>query len=163
MLTLIWYRCKLQLKVLYIDREVVALASRRSNPKENSMETENLGSAPKNLIIPVLLLLLKEWNAHGYELMQKLVQFGLHSVDQGNFYRILRQLEKDELVTSHWDTSSSGRPKRIYSITQAGEQYLDLWANSLGQYQRMLDQFFNMYSRMFIPTPSTKKSEDSGD
>lgn len=137
------------------------MASRRSNSKENSTATEPLGSAPKNLIIPVLLLLLKEWNAHGYELMQKLVQFGLHSVDQGNFYRILRQLEKDEFVTSRWDTSSSGRPKRIYSITQAGEQYLDLWANSLGEYQKMLDRFFNMYRRMFIPTTQNEKSEKS--
>jgi len=107
------------------------------------------------------LLLLKEWNAHGYELMQKLVQFGLHSVDQGNFYRILRQLEKDEFVTSRWDTSSSGRPKRVYSITQAGEQYLDLWANSLGEYQKMLDRFFNMYRRMFIPATQNEKSEQS--
>lgn len=156
-------KCKLQIKVLYIDWEVIRLASRRSNSKENSMVAETIGSAPKNLIIPVLLLLLKEWNAHGYELMQKLVQFGLHSVDQGNFYRILRQLEKDELVTSHWDTSSSGRPKRIYSITQAGEQYLDLWANSLGQYQKMLDRFFNMYSQMFIPSSQARKSEKSKD
>jgi len=137
------------------------LASRRSNSKENGTATEPIGSAPKNLIIPVLLLLLKEWNAHGYELMQKLVQFGLHSVDQGNFYRILRQLEKDEFVTSRWDTSSSGRPKRVYSITQAGEQYLDLWANSLGEYQKMLDRFFNMYRRMFIPATQNEKSEQS--
>lgn len=129
----------------------------KSNSSKGSV---NVTSTPKNFIIPVLLLLLKEWNAYGYELIQKLSHFGLHSVDQGNFYRILRQLEKDELVTSQWDTSSSGPAKRIYSITKAGEQYLDLWANSLEQYQKMLDQFFNMYSSFFVPPSSASKKEE---
>ncbi|PYZ92632.1 poly-beta-hydroxybutyrate-responsive repressor [Salipaludibacillus keqinensis] len=126
-------------------------------------KTEPIAKAQKNFIIPVLLLLLKDWNAHGYELMQKLTMFGFEYVDQGNFYRILRQLEKDELVVSEWDTSTSGPAKRIYSITSAGEQYLDLWANSLGQYQKMLDQFFNMYSNFFVPPSFTSKKDDNVD
>ncbi|RLL46592.1 poly-beta-hydroxybutyrate-responsive repressor [Oceanobacillus piezotolerans] len=123
--------------------------------KEHGMNT------PKNFMIPVLLLLLKDWNAHGYELMHKLTEFGFQSVDKGNFYRILRQLEKDDLVHSEWDTTSSGPAKRIYSITKAGENYLGIWANTLGEYQKMLDQFFNMYSNLFSPTSFTSKREDN--
>lgn len=122
-----------------------------SNSKDEQHGKKTIVGAPKNFVLPVLLLLLKDWNAHGYELMQKLIQFGFQSLDQGNFYRILRQLEKDELVTSVWDTSSGGPAKRIYSITSAGEQYLELWAGSMGQYQKMLDQFFNMYSQFMVP------------
>jgi poly-beta-hydroxybutyrate-responsive repressor len=125
--------------------------SKQNNPNEEPKGKKSTIGAPKNFVTPVLLLQLKDWNAHGYELMQKLVQFGFHSLDQGNFYRILRQLEKDELVTSEWDTSSGGPAKRIYSLTNAGEQYLELWADSMGQYQKMLDQFFNMYSQFFVP------------
>jgi PadR family transcriptional regulator PadR len=129
--------------------------SKQNNPKEEQKEEQKSKKstigAPKNFVTPVLLLLLKDWNAHGYELMQKLVQFGFQTLDQGNFYRILRQLEKDELVTSEWDTSSGGPAKRIYSLTSAGEQYIELWADSMGQYQKMLDQFFNMYSQFFVP------------
>lgn len=139
------------------------MTSRRENLKKDKDGTENIISTPKNFIIPVLLLLLKDWNGHGYELMQKLTRFGVQTIDQGNFYRILRQLEKDELVTSVWDTTSSGPAKRIYSITSAGEQYLDIWANSLGQYQKMLDQFFSMYSKFFIAPSFTSKTEDKKD
>ncbi len=134
--------------------------------KSNSNDQKNKEpgvSTPKNLMIPMLLLLLKDWNAHGYELMQKLTVFGFESVDKGNFYRILRQLEKDDLVNSEWDTTSSGPAKRIYSITKAGENYLDIWAGTLGQYQKMLDQFFNMYSNFFSPPSFTSKREDSED
>ena len=115
---------------------------------------------PKNFVIPVLLLYLRNWNAHGYELLQKLTQFGLHSIDQGNLYRILRQLEKDELVSSQWDTTSKGPAKRIYSITTAGEEYLNVWANSLDNYQKMLTQFFNLYNPFFLTqNPTNKKDE----
>lgn len=129
--------------------------------KKDSNGKENIVGAPKNFIIPVLLLLLRDWNAHGYELMQKLVQFGLHSIDQGNLYRILRQLEKDELVISEWDTSAKGPAKRIYSITSAGEKYLELWATSLNQYQLMLNQFFNMYNPFFVPPSYPPSKEES--
>lgn len=123
-------------------------------------KSTNIG-APKNFLIPIMLLHLRDWNTHGYELMEKISQFGLESVDQGNFYRLLRQLEKDALVTSEWDTTSGGPAKRIYSITKAGEQYLDLWANSLGQYQKMLNQFFNIYNPFFTPNqPSSKEKEE---
>ncbi|MBB6443908.1 poly-beta-hydroxybutyrate-responsive repressor [Bacillus benzoevorans] len=130
------------------------------NEKQDKKGTDSVVSTPKNLLIPVLLLLLKNWNAHGYELMQKLTQFGFHSIDQGNFYRILRQLEKDELVSSVWDTTSTGPAKRIYSITSAGEQYLDIWAGSLEQYQKILQQFFNMYSTFFTTAGFTAMKED---
>ena len=136
----------------------MVLGAKRDNQEKKG--TDNVVDTPKNLMIPVLLLLLKNWNAHGYELMQRLIQFGFQSIDQGNFYRILRQLEKDELVTSEWDTTSTGPAKRIYSITSAGEQYLDVWADSLGQYQKILQQFFNMYSSFFgAPSYSSKKEE----
>lgn len=126
-----------------------------NHPKKNS---PTLG-APKNFLIPIMLLHLRDWNAHGYELIEKLTKFGIDSLDHGNFYRTLRQLEKDSLVTSVWDTTSGGPAKRIYSITEAGEQYLDMWAGSLGEYQKMLNSFFNLYNPFnysFSPTP--KKS-----
>ena len=113
---------------------------------------------PKNFLIPIMLLHLRDWNSHGYELMEKIMQFGVESVDQGNFYRLLRQLEKDALVTSEWDVTSGGPAKRIYSITEAGEQYLEIWAESLSNYQKMLDQFFNLYNPFF---PSYKSSSET--
>ncbi|WP_102348937.1 poly-beta-hydroxybutyrate-responsive repressor [Bacillus sp. Marseille-P3661] len=127
---------------------------------ENRDVEKTIGSSPKNFMIPFLLLSLRGgFSLHGYKLIQQLTQFGFSSIDQGNVYRALRQLEKDDLVKSEWDTSSGGPAKRIYSLTHAGEQYLDLWANSLEQYQTMLDSFFNMYTNMFMP-PIQKRGED---
>jgi PadR family transcriptional regulator PadR len=100
----------------------------------------------KNWVVPVILLMLREWNSYGYELMEKLAKFGLGAVNPGTFYRTLRQMEKDGIVSSSWDTSEGGPARRVYSITEAGEAYLSFWANSLDQYQKMMNMFFQMYT-----------------
>ncbi|CRK80711.1 helix-turn-helix transcriptional regulator [Neobacillus massiliamazoniensis] len=109
----------------------------------------------KNFLLPFILLLLSRMSLHGYELSQKLQAFGFKTVDQGNLYRMLRQLEKDEYVSSEWDTNGSGPAKRRYSITKAGITYLKGYANQLETYQSLLNQFFNMYSsflELYIPS-----------
>ncbi len=132
-----------------------------SKQKKSTKYNQATLATPKNFLVPIMLLLLRDFNVHGYELRKKMIQFGIETVDQGNFYRLLRKLEEDAMVTSEWDTTAGGPAKRIYSITETGEQYLDLWANSLGEYQKMLNQFFTMYNPFFSPFSFVPKTEDS--
>ncbi|HZR43894.1 MAG TPA: helix-turn-helix transcriptional regulator [Ktedonobacteraceae bacterium] len=96
--------------------------------------------------VPVILLMLRQWNSYGYELMEKLAAFGLQAMNPGTFYRMLRQMEKDGMVSSTWDTSAPGPARRVYSITQAGETYLKFWVESLDQHQKMMNLFFKLYT-----------------
>lgn len=138
------------------------MSAREENSRSDqpAKEEKTINSTPKNFMVPFLLLSLRGWNVHGYELIQQLIKFGFPSIDQGNVYRTLRQLEKENMVKSEWDTSTGGPAKRIYSLTDAGEQYLNSWASSLEQYQLMLDRFFNLYTGFFIrPNPDHSKEE----
>ncbi len=105
----------------------------------------------KNWLVPILLLMLRQWSSYGYELMEKMSTFGLAAMNPGTFYRTLRQMEKDGMVSSSWDTSEGGPARRVYSITDAGEAYLNYWAESLDQYQRMMDTFFRLYTGQHTP------------
>jgi poly-beta-hydroxybutyrate-responsive repressor len=96
--------------------------------------------------VPVILLLLRQWNSYGYELMEKLAAFGLQVMNPGTLYRTLRQMEQDGMVSSTWDISVAGPARRVYAITQVGETYLKCWAESLGQYQKMMNTFFDLYT-----------------
>jgi len=111
----------------------------------------------KNWLVPILLLMLRQWSSYGYELMEKMSTFGLVAMNPGTFYRTLRQMEKDGMVSSSWDTSEGGPARRMYSITDAGEAYLNYWAESLDQYQRMMDTFFRLYTGQ--STPREKKDQ----
>lgn len=101
---------------------------------------------PRNWLVPVILLSLRDWNSYGYELMERAAAFGLEATNPGTLYRTLRQMEKDGIVESIWDTPKGGRARRMYSITDAGRSYLDFWARALEQYQRAMDNFFRLYT-----------------
>lgn len=110
----------------------------------------------KNWLVPVLLLMLRQWSSYGYELMEKMTAFGLSAMNAGTFYRTLRQMEKDGMVSSRWDTSEGGPARRVYSITEAGENYLKFWTSSLEHYQKMMNTFFQLYN---IRPPQQEKEE----
>lgn len=128
--------------------------------KRSANQSDQTFQAPKSFIVPFVLLSLRDINLHGYKIMQQLIDYGFSAIDQGNLYRMLRQLEKQDMVKSKWDTSEAGPAKRIYSLTEAGEKYLNTCVNSFEQYQSLLNSFFNMYTNMFI-LPSNGKDQES--
>jgi PadR family transcriptional regulator len=112
---------------------------------------------PRNWLVPVILLSLREWNSYGYELMERAAAFGFEAMNPGTLYRTLRQMEKEGIVESTWETSRGGPARRMYSITDAGRAYLDFWARSLEQYQKTMDTFFRLYTGRPLPPPEEKK------
>jgi poly-beta-hydroxybutyrate-responsive repressor len=76
---------------------------------------------------------------------------GLGLVDPATVYRTLRQLEREGLISSVWDSASSGPARRTYTLTDAGEEYLRVWAGQLEQYQHILNRFFDVYSQQARP------------
>lgn len=90
------------------------------------------------LLSTSLLAFLKNWNAYGYQLAQRLTEAGMPEFDSGTVYRTLRQLEKTGMVSSFWDTSESGPARRMYSLTRAGDIFLSGWIEVLQNYQSIL-------------------------
>jgi len=93
-----------------------------------------------DLLTTTLLAFLKNWNAYGYQLTQRLAEAGLPAFDSGTVYRTLRQLERTGMVSSFWDTSESGPARRMYSLTKAGDLFLSGWIDVLGKYQAILQK-----------------------
>src|ERR671939_269044 len=119
---------------------------RARDAEARETELRGVEARPRNWLVPVILLSLREWNSYGYELMERTAAFGFEAMNPGTLYRTLRQMEKNGVVKSKWETSKGGPARRMYSITDAGETYLDFWAEALEQYQRNLDAFFRIYT-----------------
>jgi poly-beta-hydroxybutyrate-responsive repressor len=96
---------------------------------------------------PCLLLLLHQHPSHGYDLIERLDQFGLGEsiVDSSMVYRYLREMEAEELVTSDWDTEGAGPPRRVYRLTAQGDEYLARWVAGLRETKRTLESFLKAY------------------
>ena len=105
---------------------------------------------PRRWLTPVTLVLLEEESSHGYELMRRMEEeFGFEEINPGSVYRTLRQMENEGLCRSEWETpaTENGPPRRMYSITEAGEAYLEGWAKACKQYQQLIDEFARVYQR----------------
>jgi PadR family transcriptional regulator, regulatory protein PadR len=79
---------------------------------------------------------------YGYSLVQLLEESAI-SIDQSTLYPLLRRLEKQELVTSSWDTTES-RPRKYYVLSEYGlEVFLQLkkeWMKNTKQLYRLLKE-----------------------
>lgn len=107
------------------------------------------GGQPKGFLRPCLALLVREAPAHGYDLMEKLREFGFDR-DPGGLYRSLRSLEHEGLVVSDWERSMFGPDRRRYRITEKGERYLDAWAPALEETARLLDAYLQRYRQVTV-------------
>ncbi len=108
------------------------------------------GPRMESFIQPCLLLLLFEKEAHGYELLDSIKEFGFDKdLDPGMVYRNLRKLEKDQAVTSVWDTGNPGPARRIYNITSRGRDTIHHWhSHIIGKIKR-LHYFIKRYNANF--------------
>lgn len=116
---------------------------------------------PRNLLVPYVLLFLRNVSAHGYQILQTLALIGFGTLNPGTFYHTLRQMEREGLVLSGWDTAAGGPARRTYQITPNGEQFLAQWAEALGSYQKFLDRFFAAYTGAVPPTFGAPTLEDA--
>ena len=107
---------------------------------------QKIEARPRNWLTPVTLVLLREESSYGYELMERLEEFGFEQINAGTLYRTLRWTEKEGLCKSEWETSEGGAARRMYSITEAGEEYLAAWAKACEQYQNVMDSFARAYT-----------------
>ena len=92
------------------------------------------------------LVLLREESSYGYELMERLEQFGFEQISAGTLYRTLRRMEQEGLCKSAWERPEDRPARRMYSITESGEAYLVAWAQACKQYQNVMDCFYQAYT-----------------
>ena len=111
-----------------------------------------------------LLLLLGEEPGHGYELTERLKQWGFDLTGPGPVYRELRLLEENGLVRSMWSAPQSGPVPRVYELTDNGRAALDTAADDLLDISKLLDDFQSRHRRLpaAAPPPPPPVAEPSG-
>lgn len=93
------------------------------------------------------MVLLAGGPAHGYAIVGELAQLGITngSVDVGQVYRTLRDLEAQGQVVSTWSTARSGPARRDYELTESGYAALDEWAAVMKERGRLIAEFDARY------------------
>lgn len=95
---------------------------------------------------PFVLAMLATGAAHGYAILGELRQLGITngSIDVGQVYRTLRDLEEGGQVRSTWSTGT-GPARRDYQLTELGFAALDEWAAVMKERARLVAEFDARY------------------
>ncbi|MDO4319042.1 MAG: PadR family transcriptional regulator [Bacteroidales bacterium] len=89
------------------------------------MNIDNLKSQMrKGMLEFCVLLLLKRGPAYASEMIGGLKEARLIVVE-GTLYPLLTRLKNDGLLSYEWQESTSGPPRKYYSLTPIGRQFLD--------------------------------------
>ncbi len=111
----------------------------------------------------LLLMLLNEEPMHGYQLAEELQTRGY--VREGRFktgslYTILNRMDNKEILTSKHEESESGRPRRVYSITEDGRSHLKNGLQYMLRRKKFLDEVEEYY-RLHFPEPATDGDKEN--
>lgn len=88
-------------------------------------------------VILACLLVLQE-PGYGYGLLERLEELGV-DVDANTLYPMLRRLEKQDLLTSEWDTDGT-RPRKYYRTSAQGQELARELMSSWMEMTRVLEQ-----------------------
>ncbi len=99
---------------------------------------------PRAYLRSVLLVLVAAGPTHGYELLEQVRQAGIRLADPGGLYRTLRAMERERVLASWWEDSSSGPPRRTYTLTAAGRTALFAQVRDM---RRMIELLSNLVER----------------
>lgn len=96
-----------------------------------------------------VLLELYKGPSYGLQILNNLKDnMPMCCLDSAAVYRALNTLEKNECITSHWETEESGAPKKIYTITDKGREEMRLFYEDITRRIENLKYFMNSYEAM---------------
>ncbi len=91
------------------------------------MNTENTQSQMRKGVLEFCILsVIRNEEVYPSEIIEKMKAAGL-SILEGTLYPLLTRLKNSELLSYRWEESTSGPPRKYFSLTEKGEQfYLEL-------------------------------------
>lgn len=79
----------------------------------------------KGVLEGIVLAILASGAAYGYDITARLREQGLTGIAEGTIYALLIRLERRGFVTVTKEPSEKGPPRKVYSLTALGRDYLD--------------------------------------
>ncbi len=100
----------------------------------------------KGIIDGCVLAIIKNKEVYGYELAEKLEEYGFESFSEGTIYPMLMRMQREELVSATFKKSTAGPRRKYYSLTKKGEMELEKFIERWNDLQSNVQQVLHMES-----------------
>lgn len=120
--------------------------SHRSRNEQEAREgAHGEADVRRDWLVPFLLLCLRDEGCYAHQLEEKLDELGFGGI-RLEMHRALWQIEWEGMVLCDHEGDGFGLLQGWYEITEAGESYLEFWADFMVRYQREVDLFLELYT-----------------
>lgn len=94
----------------------------------------------KGLLEGCILKIVKENETYGYEICERLMNYGFKDITEGSVYPILIRLEKKKLIYSVMKNSPFGPKRKYYYLTDEGAEELQNFVVSWSEVKANVDR-----------------------
>jgi PadR family transcriptional regulator PadR len=109
----------------------------------NTMKIENAKSQMKKGVLEYCILdIISKKEVYPSEIIAKLKEAELIVVE-GTIYPLLTRLKNSELLSYRWQESTSGPPRKYYTITEKGEEILKELNKTWMNINKSVEQIIN--------------------
>lgn len=106
-------------------------------------EDRILTNLRKGVVEFCVLAHLRVGRAYGFDLARTLQDDGLIA-SEGTLYPLLTRLRSAGMVETEWVESDAGRPRKYYTLTPQGADYLTTFEQSWGTLRDTVDRTLRM-------------------
>lgn len=124
--------------------------SQRAHDQSKTGKPPSGAQRLNRFVVPGVLLLLAEQDAHGYDLGVRLAALGFteNESDTSLVYRALGRLNKEGFVSAREAPGEGGPPRKVYSLTASGRGLLDEWRCLVEERVVVLSSFIERHDNL---------------
>ena len=93
----------------------------------------------KGILDGCLLAIINKKECYGYEMAERLSEYGFGTVSEGTIYPLLMRMQREGLVTSVRRDSIAGPKRKYYSLTNEGQQALNDFLSRWNQLEKSVN------------------------
>lgn len=89
-----------------------------------------------------ILKVISHCETYGYEISEKLREYGFSDISEGTIYPLLLRLEKNGLITAQYRQSPVGPKRKYFSISPKGREEMDSFYNGWLELSKAVNTLF---------------------
>ncbi len=101
----------------------------------------------KGIIDGCLLAIIQGKECYGYEMAERLSEYGFCAVSEGTIYPLLMRMQREGLVTSVRKNSTAGPKRKYYSLTEKGNQALEDFLSRWSQLEKSVNRIIRQETK----------------
>lgn len=96
----------------------------------------------KGILEGCILKVISGSETYGYEISQKLQEYGFSGISEGTIYPLLLRLEKNGLIQAKYKASALGPKRKYFSVTDRGTSEMEAFLESFRELEEAVGRLY---------------------